>query len=870
MSDRKLSVDSVGRKLTYGSESDRPSKKPEIDINGQNISIKQTKTSGVGNSTANKSLSPSTNDNNQLLLRNDNEQQRPEPRVSAFNLQQPDKLTLGNKIMRGVFGFFGGLIGGAAGAVAGFVGGSIIGTPITGIGAAVVAGGAGLSSGAYNGVALADSISGLFDNAPQDRHLDTAMHSLQSSRGPFSSSEANNLKNVSPREWRNLLPVHRNKPWFGNDKRVGNRADRQKIREAVVLFIAKHGKGEAAAYKDRLIAAANSRTPHALQSEINKLKAPDVARELGVVSDMDAHNRDATAEAFGKVVRDNPDVFLAPSAVQQTQNFKMNAQKIGMQAALGVVDRMERTGRITEQDRREFNRAMNILGLPDRTAHADPKATKDVLGPYVGKYLNHESKHKIAQALYKQFGIDDQQYSLNLYTEPRRVLQSTLDPAQFNKDLDDSKMAKATYGKYANQPSYDTAAPSEREAIARAELAALRAAAKDSLVADAMAQQTARQIHDSLNEVANGFETPSEQTQRLQQQRVQQAKSQKAEPNGKLNELKALRDRYVPGGDRFDAIANKLGLRSNEYNKEQLVRSINVYLMQEFGKNGENIGQNASENLAGANSALLRAVAGHMGTQTFASQPLVSSKRAEELQKLANDWGKNGIPGQLALDQPIDVQGQATDRFAEDVQTIANKNFGNYVPEPRDDNKLVPFSQADKPGDLTQPEKFDDGVHEQFLADIDRRMTINIDGRKIPNDQKGAKQALQSLDEESRKTLTAFLHQGLPQAIGKALGDPNERSPDAFFPGLPSDADHHDNHVVFDVTTNDDGSFDVNVDYKQHINTALPTEPKAPTLYDPDGSFVAYQFNVKIDPKAMNPMRITSPINYEIKTKLQE
>lgn len=646
MSDRKLSVDNVGRKLTYGNESDRPAKKPEIDINGQTISIKQTTTSSVGSFTPNTSISKSTNDNDLLLLRNDDEQQHQEPRVDTFTLQQPDKLTFGNKLMRGVFGFFGGLIGGAAGAVAGFVGGSIIGTPITGIGLAVVAGGAGAVSGAYNGAALADSISRLFDNAPQDKHLDLAMTSLLQSRGPFSPSEADNLKDVSPREWRNLLPVHRKKPWFGNDKRVGSRADRQKIREAVVLFIAKHGKAEAGDYKDRLIAAANSRTPNALQSEINRLKAPDVARELHAIDNMNAQNREAMAKAFGEVVHRNPDVFLAPSAVQNEVGFSGNAENIGMQAALGVVDRMERTGRITEQDRKEFNRAMNILGLPDEQAHADPKATKDVLGPYVGRYLNHESKHKIAQALYKQFGTNDSpKYNLNLYTEPRRVLQSTLDPAQFQKDLDDDKMTTATYGKYAGQPSYDTAPASQRDTIANAELAALRAAAKTSLTADGMVQSIAQQIRDSLNDVANRFETPSERQLRLQQQRVQQKNVvQEEQPKGNLDELKKLRDRYVPDGDRFAVIANKLGLQSHEYKRDDLIRAININLMDVFGRNGEDLGDNASANLARADTAFLRAVAGHMGIQKIASPPIISVSRAEELQDRADEFVRNGIP----------------------------------------------------------------------------------------------------------------------------------------------------------------------------------------------------------------------------------
>ncbi|MEM7024558.1 MAG: hypothetical protein AAF637_18565, partial [Pseudomonadota bacterium] len=298
---------------------------------------------------------------------------------------------------------------------------------------------------------------------------------LGNSKVPITAEEALEIVELAGDELASLLNVP--------DSLVADPANRDAIREAVLLDVISNGAESAAKFRTNLIDRAGEGAKW-LQTEINTVKMPFLARHLdqlaekaklpsGLVVDVpqadgtqeqgDVSGRPGSArnaptmkdknntkkkrralsdptdhrstqtvkqkqsaveqepteqenvksqkealecEARSKAMREfiqaHPDVLCQPSE-QMEENLGHYAGNFGLERALVIVDRLERNGVVTEQDRQDLNAAMNPLGRDKLYADA---SVKDVLGPYVNQPFTPQAKHAIAHALYKQFGQD--------------------------------------------------------------------------------------------------------------------------------------------------------------------------------------------------------------------------------------------------------------------------------------------------------------------------------------------------------------------------------------------------------------------------------------------------------------------------------
>ncbi|MEM9839808.1 MAG: hypothetical protein AAF830_11740 [Pseudomonadota bacterium] len=152
------------------------------------------------------------------------------------------------RIYAGVYGFLGGAASaGAVGAVAGTVvpiagniAGGIAGIIGGGIAGAIV----GATGGGTLGARLHRNMRG---GQGQQAHIEQAKQSLAAQGVTFSQEEVNNLDQLSAKDWRKLLHVPRNavKSSALNAARgMSKKEQRQAIREALILAVAKGGKAE--------------------------------------------------------------------------------------------------------------------------------------------------------------------------------------------------------------------------------------------------------------------------------------------------------------------------------------------------------------------------------------------------------------------------------------------------------------------------------------------------------------------------------------------------------------------------------------------------------------------------------------------------
>lgn len=551
----------------------------------------------------------------------------------------------------------GAAVGAVGGAIAGGVGGSVVlpglGT-VAGAGAGAGAGalvggslggvlgiGAGLGAGTVSSWDLSNTLFSGQGRRPQYQHAAKAMDSLRKSGWQLTETKIKNLEQVNDKEWRQLLHVPKEYKYSIHRLSGGvkGQQNRQKIREAVMLYTAEHGKAGAAAFRDRLIRLARS-SPKELQSEINKLKAGFIGDRMEQIGRME--NRKAQSEAFAQLIRANPDFFSHPSDLYtKTQNntdfnhFTAYTEHFGLQSALAVVDRLERQQVVTKQDHEDLNRALNILGKSDSEAFRGLSDIKDVLKGNIGKQFTPELKHKVAQAIFKQFGDREASYGLNLYEQPRKNLENVLDATVFER-----------------------ADKTERARIATQEIEALRRAGLNTLVKDGMGGEIANQLIEPLRNIATEFDPLMQRPQNREPSDVQIDRPPIDKSN--LERLKSLRDEYAPdpggigkGGGQFERIRIALGLEDKEFDPKALHTAISKQLMQTFGSFGENlpsrIHSNQKEIRSESEKALLRAIAGQMAIENMTGNQRVDKERATELQDRANLWLKQGMPESEAL-----------------------------------------------------------------------------------------------------------------------------------------------------------------------------------------------------------------------------
>ncbi|MEO1018412.1 MAG: hypothetical protein AAFY56_12075 [Pseudomonadota bacterium] len=275
------------------------------------------------------------------------------------------------------YGAVGGLIAGSIalpviGTVAGTIVGGVAGGLIGGIGGAVVGGLSALAAG----VKKANR---------QERHFNQAMASLEAKGVTFTPAERNRLQSLSPKEWRELLQVSRNK--------VGDKADRQRIREAVVLEFAKSTdpdpKAAALRYKDQLKTAANQHTLH-LKADFHE------AKELGgdkFDQWLDKYDHVFSTKEFWDTqdpqAHDRGDGFL----VQLTADTLF-----GGRLAINALKRVCADNyQVTAQDQWQINQSL----MPNET---DPRFIhKEVDGVEVGARLNTRRKHELLDKVFNKY-----------------------------------------------------------------------------------------------------------------------------------------------------------------------------------------------------------------------------------------------------------------------------------------------------------------------------------------------------------------------------------------------------------------------------------------------------------------------------------
>ena len=160
MSSRGIDETKTGHKLEYGRPTDKLKNAAKISVGDKNVLIQPVKTSSVGiqrlDNHATQRTSQQTlsrrGDGSSALSRPPSLQGRVR-RSGQFSLNTPGKLTLGNKILRGVCGFVGAMVTGAAGSIAGAVGGSLLG-PGGILGFGIGLGTVGVASGAAGWVRI--------------------------------------------------------------------------------------------------------------------------------------------------------------------------------------------------------------------------------------------------------------------------------------------------------------------------------------------------------------------------------------------------------------------------------------------------------------------------------------------------------------------------------------------------------------------------------------------------------------------------------------------------------------------------------------------------------------------------------------------
>ena len=379
-----------------------------------------------------------------------------------------------------------------------------------GLGAAIGYGiGAGIGALAtlFVGVKSADYASA----TPQRWHLHHAIRTLDRDRGGFTKAERMHLEDVTDEQWRTLLHVPSSK-LFGSGQVKGEER-RQRIREALVLHVALHGLKGAAGLKERLIAAANrpasTHDPDPLQSEINQLKASDLRAEIHDLRDGGTKEK---AKALRGLIDHGGGLLTRPSS--SMVRLHAYAPHFGLNQGLRIVQDLQRRqdrhdelrnqldeakknnsankkdlqsdldrkkpSIITERDRQDLIRALNPRGLEQ--AFDGKGGIQDPLEGHVGKEFTPELKHKIAQALYKQYGVKGaggQPYNTSpvaLQDDINKPLRKQLDPTGYAKDnmADDDIPASFDAVDAKNKKRRQILADAEIDALAFAANAALK------------------------------------------------------------------------------------------------------------------------------------------------------------------------------------------------------------------------------------------------------------------------------------------------------------------------------------------------------------------------------------------------------------
>ncbi|MCP3880308.1 MAG: hypothetical protein GY701_18240 [Sulfitobacter sp.] len=575
----------------------------------------------------------------------------------------------------GVGGAKGAAGGAAAGAVGGAIAGAAGGTVVLPLLGTVAGAGAGAGAGALGGAIVGfagkggyDAGKGFWNEArkgglastlfssgkrPQDAHGRSAVASLVHSGWKPSPEEQNNLSQVSAGDWKKLLHVPKQYKYTPKwaSRGVKGRENRQKIREAMVLFVAKHGPAQAPAYRKRLIQFAQH-SPQALHRETTRLKSGVVVDRLKNI--YDTLRGDAQVAALSQLIRGNPELFTRPSQLHRIESYVGKAEHFGLESALGIVDRLQARGTVTADDNRDLNRAMNASGLRDDAAFNGDKADlKNLLNNHIGKPFTPELKHQVAQAIYRQFVDADGTHALNLTGRDRNELQSKFDPTTFQKRLNTNQISGNRNEGLAGQPAFDEVPPQDRAQFANMEIQALEQISRQNL--SSYKDQVIPDVGNSLRGVQDSFETPQQQRQRIQQERLassSRVRKSSTEQDQDRERLIGLRNQYAPGsggdenGDDFERLKKALGLKDHEFDPEKLGSNITSQLCNAFGSYGDKLPPRSQNDRTRrmAEDATLNAISGHLGTAKMLGKSKIDDERLDVLQQLAQQYQKEGLP----------------------------------------------------------------------------------------------------------------------------------------------------------------------------------------------------------------------------------
>ena len=528
------------------------------------------------------------------------------------------------------------VIGTVTGAAGGAAGGAAVG--------GVVGGGAGALHGFYafgREVYKGELADKLFGSGKRSQHVHARMAfaTLQRSGWQPTGQEANNLKspNVTDDQWKALLhvpkeyklSVHR---WSNGVKGWSNR---QKIREAVMLYVAKHGTVGAADFRKRLIAKARQ-GPKTLQTEINKLKGSHLADQV--------HNVQHPGE-LRQIMRNNPDVFAHPSlptGLESDLNYRGLQDHRGMQAALGVARRLNQQGRVYDRDRIDLLNAMKTAGV------ANPP---DVLKKFVGKDMTTEVKHAVAQAIYQHIVPQ-----MSFDTVQQKQLQSTLDPEGFKAYVNDPNrkpgVNEKQYRNMLDKPVFKDVNEGQRKQVANDELDVLEN------IANREFDQNYRELKDRLETGLRGpnnqFITPmQEHASQLaaEQNLVDEPSEPQENDHDRMQRFQGMFNQYAPAppnltqndGAEFQQILTDLNLNHDEFDPWKLRQSIANEFMNTWGRNAERLPSPDQVNEQTAKQMkrdMLNAISGYF----YLHKPEnVHQTRANEIRRQAEELRKGVV-----------------------------------------------------------------------------------------------------------------------------------------------------------------------------------------------------------------------------------
>ncbi|MCG8693963.1 MAG: hypothetical protein MI806_22390 [Minwuiales bacterium] len=258
------------------------------------------------------------------------------------------------------FGPLGTLGGAALGAVIGGIGGAIVGAVVGGVGARF---------GYENRRA-----------ERQQKHFDQATASLRNEGVKFSNTEKSNLNKISAAEWNKLLPVSK--------RQVGDKAQRQKVREAVILKIARgHSVENVLAFKQELL-------------DTGKRNCLDFMADAHFVREMGTAAAPRFLENYGDLIS-SEEFWSAPDNLDAAYTQPLVQKRVpevygGAMLLLAMRRLQSAYYKLTQDDRRQINQGLSPHESGDFISD-------EVKSHQVGRIMSYEDKAALADKMAERY-----------------------------------------------------------------------------------------------------------------------------------------------------------------------------------------------------------------------------------------------------------------------------------------------------------------------------------------------------------------------------------------------------------------------------------------------------------------------------------